>query len=101
MSFAASSQDIRLEGKHMLHALCRDTDGNLQESSIDLNKFLGNQNGYFIWGGENFSETADQVELEGYILSAVMRAEDGQYAPRQIIDLNERITNDNGRLVFE
>ncbi|KAG5987734.1 hypothetical protein E4U54_004890 [Claviceps lovelessii] len=101
MSFSATSQDFWLEDRHILHALCRDVDDNLQDSSLDLNTCLGNENGYFRWGGENFSETASDVELSGSLLIATMLTEQGKPGERQNINLNEHIANDNGRLVFE
>ncbi|KAG5982457.1 hypothetical protein E4U55_001860 [Claviceps digitariae] len=101
MSFSASSQDLWLEDSHILHASCRDLEDNFQDSSLDLNQVLGNENGYFRWGGEDFAMTASEVELDGSVLSAIMLTEEGEPRERQGIDLNEHIGNENGRLVYE
>lgn len=47
MSFAASASDIYLEDGHILVATVQDNDGNWAEaeSRIDLNDFLGNEDG--------------------------------------------------------
>jgi hypothetical protein len=53
MSYATSSQDFWLENGHILHAKCKDSNGDLQDSSLDLNQFIGNSDGWFIWDGES------------------------------------------------
>lgn len=45
MSFHLSAEDIRIEDNHVLVARLRDSNGELQDASIDLNQFLGNDNG--------------------------------------------------------
>lgn len=51
MSFQASSRDIFLEDGHILFANVCDRDGNWVESRIDLNEFIGNEDGWFMWDG--------------------------------------------------
>lgn len=59
--------------------------------------------GQFQWGGENFSKTADDVELdfegEVPVLQAQLAEADGSLVPAEI-NLAERIINENGDLVF-
>lgn len=47
MSFIASSQHVRLENGHILHARCEDERGNWVDSRIDLNHHIGNTDGKF------------------------------------------------------
>lgn len=51
MSFSASAQNFWLEGGHILVANVADRDGNWVESRIDLNDFIGNEDGWFMWDG--------------------------------------------------
>lgn len=48
MSFSESSEDIRIEvsgGSTTLYASAEDNDGNLNETSIDLDEVIGNDDG--------------------------------------------------------
>lgn len=45
MSFNTTSQDIRIEGGHILKARVRNEGGDLVDSEINLNDFLGNDDG--------------------------------------------------------
>lgn len=45
MSFHLTGQDIRVENDHVLVALLQNENGDYVESSIDLNQFVGNDNG--------------------------------------------------------
>lgn len=96
MSFSESSENYRLEGHH-LHADCRDEDDNMCNSSLDLNRVLGNDEGRFDSNGENFSESAEFYGLDGTTLVARLRDSDGEYHDARI-DLNSLIMNNNGRL---
>ena len=54
-----------------------------------------------MWGGVNFADSANQIRLErGTYLTADLPKLDGGYRERQGIDLNARITNNNGHLEF-
>ncbi|KAM0454278.1 hypothetical protein ACHAPV_008551 [Trichoderma viride] len=100
MSFQASSRDIYLEDGCILFANVCDRDGNWVESRIDLNRFIGNEDGWFMWDGFNFSDSANDIRLEGTLLTAELPMRDGGYRERQGIELSERIANENGELVF-
>ncbi|KHN94518.1 Cyanovirin-N [Metarhizium album ARSEF 1941] len=101
MSFVESSREMWLEDGHILHALCQDDDGNWNGASIDLDRFIGNSDGWFVWDGENFSHSASDISLDGTLLSAEMGMVDGGNRERQGLDLNERIGNSNGELVYK
>ncbi|KAI0113417.1 Cyanovirin-N [Daldinia grandis] len=104
-NFYASSQDIRVDDGHILRARLRTEDGGEIDSEVDLNQFIGNDNGRFEWGGVNFSETARDVSfsIEGGDSVPVLRAElqnlDGEWVGADI-NLGERISNDNGHFQF-
>ncbi|OQE35390.1 hypothetical protein PENCOP_c013G07719 [Penicillium coprophilum] len=105
MSFHASASNIELEDGHILKAVLRNEDGDEEESTLDLNDHIGNDNGQFQWEGGDFQSSADDIslELEGDddlpILRATLNDVDGEGQPADI-NLSERIGNDNGRLVF-
>jgi hypothetical protein len=45
MSFHLSAEDIRIEDGHILKARLRTADGDWNDSEIDLNRYLGNDDG--------------------------------------------------------
>ena len=45
MSFHLSAEDIEIRDNHILWARLRNEDGELQDSEIDLDQFLGNDDG--------------------------------------------------------
>ncbi|KAF9997700.1 hypothetical protein BGZ80_006942, partial [Entomortierella chlamydospora] len=90
MSFSATSMNVYLHHDHVLRATCQDEDGNWVESELDLDDFIGNDDGWFSWDSGNFSESAQDVRLEGYLLTAELPKRDGDYRERQGIDLNDR-----------
>ncbi|CAN8101571.1 unnamed protein product [Discula destructiva] len=100
----AEIDSIRLDDGRVLRCLIRREDGELQDAEMDLNCCIGNQDGSFQWGGENFSETAQDVRLDieagQPILRANLRTLEDSYEPRDI-NLTERIANRDGRLCFE
>ncbi|KAJ7616462.1 Cyanovirin-N [Roridomyces roridus] len=97
MSFSQSSEDIRMEGP-VLHARCRDEEGNWHHSSLNLNDFLGNNDGRLDPEGSNFFETCSGCGMNGSSIIAVLRQVDGSY-DEVVMDLDQLIGNDNGRLV--
>lgn len=51
MSFSASAESYHLHDGHILKAVVRNRDGEPCESEIDLDQFIGNQDGWFMWDG--------------------------------------------------
>ncbi|KAK6580980.1 hypothetical protein PZA11_006468 [Diplocarpon coronariae] len=104
MSFHASAQDIRVEENHILKATLFNADGESVEAELDLNSFIGNNNGTSLsisenppHSGENFSFS---LEGDGVpILRGFLSNMDGE-AVAADINLSERIENQNGQLVF-
>lgn len=101
-NFHASSRNVRLENDSILVAECADCYGNHHWTSIDLNDCLTNTFGRLEWArGGNFRPTARHIRLEdnGSTLEADLGDGNGAWTPNRIY-LNERITNDNGRLMM-
>ncbi|KAI0595188.1 hypothetical protein F4775DRAFT_570490 [Biscogniauxia sp. FL1348] len=58
MSFFTTSENIRLEDNHILRARLRKVNGDWVDSEINLNDFIGNNDGHFAWDGKsNYSQT--------------------------------------------
>ncbi|KAM0435854.1 hypothetical protein ACHAPT_002745 [Fusarium lateritium] len=105
VNFHLSSEDIELEDGHILVAKCGNGDGDMVESRLDLDYYIGNDGGSFSWGGENFSHSASDIELsiEGDDNVPVLRAKLGNGDGEEFdanVNLAERIGNDGGNLVF-
>ncbi|KAJ5564654.1 hypothetical protein N7513_000896 [Penicillium frequentans] len=103
MAFAQSSQDLHIatkDGGLFLFCRAQTEDGDWQATEINLDEFIGNEDGWFAWDGVNFSQSARSILLEGTTLTADLPKADGGYRERQGIDLNDRIGNENGKLVF-
>ncbi|KAE8335811.1 hypothetical protein BDV24DRAFT_143120 [Aspergillus arachidicola] len=105
MSFHLSAEDIQIRDNHILFARLRNGDGDLQDAEINLDEFLGNNDGHFEWDGQNFSQTADNVHfaIEGDgevpVLRAALLNGEGE-SVNSDVNLSERINNDNGVFVF-
>ncbi|QSZ35385.1 hypothetical protein DSL72_008255 [Monilinia vaccinii-corymbosi] len=105
MSFHLSAENIRIDDNHILRARLRNEQGDWQDSELDLNNYLGNQNGMIHWDGQNFSHSAENVtfSIEGGgqvpVLRAFLRSVDGEEFSRDV-NLAERIRNDNGRFIY-
>ncbi|ODM15310.1 Cyanovirin-N [Aspergillus cristatus] len=106
MSFHLTGQEIRVEDNHILVALLQNEDGQWIESSIDLDEFVGNDNGHFQWDGKNFSQTASNVHfaIEGGADVPVLRGDlqdfEGNWNSRDL-NLSERVVNVNGHFEFQ
>ncbi|KAK3817668.1 MAG: Cyanovirin-N [Benniella sp.] len=103
MSFQETSKNINLVDDHILSASCQGEDGSWQDSSIDLDHFLGNNDGSFNWDGKDFSQSAGGAiiqEHEGKLsLVCVLRQNNYEWKEASI-DLSDRIYNSNGNLVY-
>ncbi|KAJ6107218.1 hypothetical protein N7523_008541 [Penicillium sp. IBT 18751x] len=105
MSFHQSALSFELDDDHILKATLRTEDGEENESELDLNHIIGNNNGSFEWGGQDFKDSASDIELhrEGDEELPILRAKLKNVDDEEIdadVNLSERITNDNGNLVF-
>ncbi|RAL08844.1 CVNH domain-containing protein [Aspergillus homomorphus CBS 101889] len=100
MSFAESCTNIRLEDGHVLVCHAQNREGNWVDARLDLDHCIGNSDGWFMWDGVNFAQSANNITLEGTHLTADLPKRDGGYRERQGINLGDRIGNVDGRLVF-
>ncbi|PPJ52562.1 hypothetical protein CBER1_11023 [Cercospora berteroae] len=99
-NFHASSRNVYLEGRSTLVAESADVRGHFQRTAIDLNDVFTNTNGKMHWArGGNFAGSARHIRLtdNGNCLEAELGDGRGGWIYNKV-DLNERITNDNGRL---
>ena len=57
--------------------------------------------GWFTWDGKDFSHSATEINLrDGHHLEAMLPKKDGHPRERQGINLNDRISNVNGKLTY-
>ncbi|RYP27931.1 hypothetical protein DL767_007458 [Monosporascus sp. MG133] len=104
MSFHSSAQDITVDG-HILKAQLRNEDGDNVGAEINLDDYIGNNDGRFEWGGNGFSQTAENIHfsIEGGdnvpILRARLQNLEGEYVDADL-NLAERFSNENGRFIF-
>ncbi|KAM5345103.1 hypothetical protein ACJ41O_010965 [Fusarium nematophilum] len=105
VNFHLSSQEIWLEDGHILHAQAASEDGDYVDSTLDLNYYIGNNDGAFQWGGENYADSAGDISfsIEGDdsvpVLRATLNNVDGDGVDADL-NLAEAIGNDNGVLVY-
>lgn len=101
-NFSASSSNITLDRDYDLIALCSANGGKEKLSSIDLNDYLTNEWGKFKWArGGNAFASAKNVRLidSGRVLEAELG--DGRGGSNlSRIALDERISNEDGNLVY-
>lgn len=99
MSFSKSAQSAHLKGSH-LHAQVRRVDGSWNDSKINLDHHIGNDNGHLVWGAENFSQSCQNITIhDGHKLKCEARRVDGSWNHTEI-NLDDKIGNNNGDLVF-
>lgn len=99
-NFHASSRNVRLEGHCTLVAECADVHGHHRDSRLDLNECFTNDGGRLEWArGGNFAATARHIRLVegGAALEAELGDGRGGWVGNKVW-LNERITNEDGRL---
>lgn len=100
MSFSKSSSNLALDGTQ-LKARCKDRDGSYQYSSIDLNKYIVNTEGRLDWRPNgNFIASSRSVKLVGAVLRSECRTSGGDWIHTNI-DLDEKIKNFNGKLIYK
>ncbi|KAE8164477.1 Cyanovirin-N [Aspergillus tamarii] len=111
MSFQQTACDIHLTPEHgrrrtSLVAICNNDEGSGLTSDIYLDDFLGNDNGHFVWGGKNITQTSRNLEVsrEGPSRLPVLHGDllnsSGDYVSDHCY-LDEHIFNINGELLFK
>jgi hypothetical protein len=103
MAFHHSSESISLRDGGYLHATCKNTRGQSQLSTLNLDNHLGNNNGAFEWGGVNFSKSARDATVVVHgasaFLHAKLRTKYGQWKDARV-DISDHIANLNGSLRY-
>jgi hypothetical protein len=105
MSFHYSADNIRVDDGHMLRARLQRADGEWNDSEIDLNNHIGNDNGSFFWDGEGFGHSAENVHfsIEGDgsvpVLRATLFDSEGNGQERDL-NLSERVSNNDGNFEY-
>ena len=101
-NFRASSRHVRLEGHCTLVAECADAGGNHHRSSLDLNDCLTNRNGQLRWRrGGNFAASSRHFRLvdDENVLECECAEANGDWVHNRM-DLNQRISNNDGHLIM-
>ncbi|KAI4728881.1 CNVH-domain-containing protein [Aureobasidium sp. EXF-10728] len=105
-NFSETSRDISLDYNTMaLKALCRRPDGSEHESYLHLNDILGNRDGRFVWERNgNFTGSVKEGKIwlaeGGRALCAVLGDGRGGWNEHANIELDEKISNESGQLVY-
>jgi hypothetical protein len=100
MLFGSNStiQKAQLDGT-VLTAACRESTGAWMKCQMDLNHWLGNNDGVFDWQGENFNSTAKDLRLEDATLSARLQTRENTWLEASV-DLSHHLTNEDGHLMI-
>jgi len=95
--FSVTSRNIRLRGTE-LFAQCKAEDGSYKDSSLDLNKYIGNIEGCLEWKFSGFAGSSKAISLSGssYLLATCQTSEGKNY--NSAINLDEQVVNINGQL---
>ncbi|TKA83910.1 hypothetical protein B0A55_00192 [Friedmanniomyces simplex] len=97
MAFSTSCCSIRLVREAILTAERAQLDGSYIESRLDLDRCLGNENGSFDIGGNEFVGSAQRIRLKGTKLTAKLQAISGVYE-KATVDLDYFVANATGQL---
>src|SRR5262249_41117303 len=105
--FSGSCKNIRLNATNFsktatLTADCRRRDGSYLNSQMNLNDVITNNHGSLQWGhpgGADFQQSCSGDALSGSKLASSC-VESAEVRKSTQIDLNEKITNDNGKLTY-
>lgn len=98
MSFSLTSSAISLSGG-ILEASCLAMDGSTQSSSLDLDQYIGNNNGSFDLTSKNFSRSVHDCVYDKGTIKGSLRSFDGTLTTASLC-LDMYVTNVDGRLVF-
>jgi hypothetical protein len=106
-NFSGSCKNLGLNATNfsktaMLTADCRRQDGTYLKAEVNLNDLITNNHGSLQWGrpgGADFQQSCSGDALSGSKLTSSCVASPEVNKSTQI-DLNEKITNDNGKLTY-
>ncbi|KAJ7145519.1 hypothetical protein C8R44DRAFT_34 [Mycena epipterygia] len=69
-------------------------------TTVNLDEHIGNHYGELVWGDRKFSESCKDLRLDGTLLIAMCRCEDGEFV-KSTLDLNEYFIYATTRRCFE
>jgi hypothetical protein len=96
--FSKSCYSISVQGRNNLKALCKDHNSRIIESSVDLNKCIGNIEGKLTAQSGGYTQSTRNCAFKrGSILFCECRTSQGKYK-RSNINLNSLVGNINGIL---
>src|SRR5215469_9757724 len=106
-NFSGSCKNLALNATNFsksatLTADCRKQDGTYLKAEVNLNDLITNNHGSLQWGhsgGADFQQSCSGDALSGSKLSSFC-VESAEVKKSTQIDLNEKITNDNGKLTY-
>src|SRR5215469_13965648 len=106
-NFSGSCKNLALNATNFsksatLTADCRKQDGTYLKAEVNLNDLITNNHGSLQWGrpgGADFQQSCSGDALSGSKLSSSC-VESGEVRKSTQIDLNEKITNENGKLTY-
>ncbi|KAA8907830.1 Cyanovirin-N [Sphaerosporella brunnea] len=98
-AFSLTATDIRLEDSLLYANLPVPGATETRTSVLDLDAYVGNDDGHFDLMGHSFFESCIEIALKGAVLSAKLRDRGGNYHDA-VLNLDFVIINDGGRLRF-
>lgn len=105
-NFSQTCANIELNGSS-LSADCRKINGSGQETTINLDDYIGNLDGTLSWGDHLFSRTCKDIYLgqllsnREYVINASCEKRDGYTYKATEINLDNHIANIDGVLKYE
>jgi len=95
--FSATSKDVHLRGAE-LQAKCQTEGGSYKDSTLDLNKYIGNIEGCLEWNFAGFADSSKDISLSGssYLLAKCQTSQGNYYT--SAINLDELVINADGQL---
>lgn len=99
--FSKNCADTDISGS-VLTSTCYRADGStLNTSSLDLNPYIENVDGFLVWQPSNFIETCSFTTIIGSSTLVTNCKSRDQALQHTEIDLNEHIANINGTLTYQ
>lgn len=98
MSFSKTSRDISLRHGWLLIATCLTPSGFWRYTTLNLQYWLGVDDGRFSLFGHDFHKQSKNEYLEGTVLHAELQSSDGAFTHSKI-DLDDIVANDEGDMV--
>ena len=105
-SLSCDPNSIVINGS-ILSTACKKSDGDLQQSSIDLDQYIGNSGGILTWGDKDFSKSCKNIAPAQLLSSKkLVLVGECETATRDTynsseIELDTHLANINGLLKYE